>query len=76
MFVQNCNNYRKLSPSSTTHQILSSILLSRFTPKVDEIFVDRQCGFRCNRTGTNQIFCIRQIFDNNGNRVQQYTSYL
>lgn len=74
MFDQNCNNYRKLSPSSTTHQTLSSILLSQLTSQVDETFVDHQCGFQCNSAGTNQIFRILQLFYSNGNVVQQYTS--
>jgi hypothetical protein len=30
---------------------------------IDEIIGDHQCGFRCNRSTTDQIFCIRQILD-------------
>jgi hypothetical protein len=46
---------------STSYNILSNILLSRLTPYVDEIIGDHQCGFRRNRSTTDQIFCIRQI---------------
>jgi hypothetical protein len=28
---------------------------------LDEIIVDNQCGFRCNRATTDQIFCICHI---------------
>jgi hypothetical protein len=51
-----CNNYRAISLLST-----SNILLSRLVPYIDEIIVDHQCGFRHNRSTTDQIFCIRQI---------------
>jgi hypothetical protein len=46
------------------------ILLSRPTPYADEIIGDHQCGFHCNRSITDQIFCINQILkkicENNG----------
>jgi hypothetical protein len=29
----------------------------------DEIIWDHQCGFRCNRSTTDQIFCICQILE-------------
>jgi hypothetical protein len=43
-----CINYRGISLLSTSHKILSNILLSRLTPYVDEIIGDHQCGFRRN----------------------------
>jgi hypothetical protein len=46
---------------STSYKIVSNILLSRLSPYIDEITGDRQCGFRRNRSLTDQIFCIRQI---------------
>jgi hypothetical protein len=55
-----CNNYRRISLLSTSYKILSNIL-SRLSPYVDEIIGDHQCGFRRNRSTTDQIFCIRQI---------------
>jgi hypothetical protein len=48
---------------STSYKILSNILLSRLTPYVDEIIGNHQCVFRCNRSTTDQIFCIRQILE-------------
>jgi hypothetical protein len=45
-------------------RILSKILLSRLTPYAEEIIGDHQCGFRHNRSATGNIFCIRQILEN------------
>jgi sorting nexin-29 len=58
-----CSNYRGISLLSTSYKILSNILLSRLSPYIDEIIGDHQCGFRRNRTTTDQIFCIRQILE-------------
>jgi hypothetical protein len=43
--------------------MLSYILLSRLSPYTDKIIRDHQCGFRRNRSITDQIFCIRQILE-------------
>jgi hypothetical protein len=48
---------------STSYKILSNILLIRLTPYADEIIRDHQCGFRRNRSTTDQIFYIRQILE-------------
>jgi len=47
----------------TTYKILSTILLSRLTPYAEKITGDHQCGFRCNRSPTDHIICIRHIFE-------------
>jgi hypothetical protein len=54
----NCSNYRGISLLSTSYNILSNI-----DPYIDEIIGDHQCGFRCKRYTTDQIFCIRQILE-------------
>jgi len=56
-----CSNYRGISLLSATYKILSNILLSRLTPNEEEINGDHQCGFGCNRSTADHIFCIRQI---------------
>jgi hypothetical protein len=43
--------------------MLSNILLSRLGLHIDENIGDHQCGFRCSRSTTDQIFCIRQILE-------------
>jgi hypothetical protein len=58
-----CNNYRGIFLLSTAYKILSNILLARLTPCVNEIIGDHQCGFRRNRSTTDQIFYIRQILE-------------
>jgi hypothetical protein len=51
-----CNNYRGISLPSNSYKILSNIILSWLTPCADEIIGDHQCGFRLNRSTTDQIF--------------------
>jgi hypothetical protein len=69
-----CSNYRGISLLSTSYKILSNILLARLTPYADEIMGDHQCGFRRNRSTTDQIFYIRQMQDKNGSVMAQYIS--
>jgi sorting nexin-29 len=71
-----CSNYRGKSLLSTSYNILSNILLSRLIPYADEITGDHQCGFRCNRSTTDQMFYIRQILEKMGSIMAQYISYL
>jgi hypothetical protein len=58
-----CSNYRGISLLSTSYKILTNILLSRLIPYADEIIGDHQCGFRRNRSTTDQILYIRQILE-------------
>jgi hypothetical protein len=58
-----CNNYRGISLLSSAYKVLSSILLARLTPYVNEIIGDHQCGFRRNRSTVDQIFYILQILE-------------
>jgi hypothetical protein len=48
---------------STSYKFFSSILLARLTPYADEIIGYHQCGFRRNRSTTDQIFYIRHILE-------------
>jgi hypothetical protein len=70
-----CNNYRGISLLSTSYKILSNILLSKLVPYIDEIIGDLQCGFRRNRSTTDQIFCIRQILEKNWSTMKLYINY-
>jgi hypothetical protein len=58
-----CNNYRGIALLSTSYKMLSNILLSKLSPYVDKIIGYHQCGFRRNRSTTDQIFCIRQTLE-------------
>ena len=42
-------------------QNLIDVLLSMLTPYAEEIIGDYQGGFQCNRSTTDNIFCIPQI---------------
>jgi hypothetical protein len=53
-----------MSLISTSYKNISNILLSRLSPIIiNGIIGDHQCGFRCNRSTTGHIFCIRQILE-------------
>jgi hypothetical protein len=58
-----CSNYRGISLLSTMYKILSIILLSRLTPKAEEINGDHQCGFQHNISTTDHVLCIHQILE-------------
>jgi hypothetical protein len=58
-----CSNYRGILLLSTSYKMLSNILLSRLSPYVDEIIGDHQCGFRRNRSTTDQVFCVCQVLE-------------
>ena len=53
-----------------TYKILSSIVLSKVTLCAEEIIEDPQCGFECNRSANNHMFCIRQILDKKWERSE------
>jgi hypothetical protein len=59
-----CSNYRGILLLSTANKIVSDIILSRLNPYVDEIIADHQCGYRRNRLTTDEMFCTRQILEN------------
>jgi hypothetical protein len=70
-----CNNYRGVSPLSTSYKILPNILLARLTPYADKIIGGQQYGFMRNRSTTDLSFSIRQILEKNGSIMAQYISY-
>jgi hypothetical protein len=57
------NNYRGISLLSTAFKILYNISPARLNPYVNEIIGYHQCGFRRNRSITDQIFYIPQILE-------------
>jgi hypothetical protein len=52
------NNYHGISLLSTSYKMLSNILVPRLGPYMDEIIGAHQCGFRRNRSTTDQLVCI------------------
>jgi hypothetical protein len=57
------SNCRDISFLSTAYKVLSNFFLSRLTPYAEEIIWDHQCGFQCDRSATDYIFCIHQILE-------------
>ena len=60
-----CGNYKGISLLSNVYKHLFNTLSSRLTPNAEEITGDHQCGFRRIRSTTYQIFCIRQVLEEN-----------
>jgi hypothetical protein len=71
-----CSNYQGISLLPTSYKILSNILPSRLIPYANEIIGYHQCGFRCNRSTTGQIFYIHQTLQDRGSIMVQHISYL
>jgi hypothetical protein len=72
---RDCNNCRGISLLLTSYKIISNILPSRLSPYIDEIIGHLQCGFRRNRSDTDQMFFFHQILVKNGSTTRQYVSY-
>lgn len=58
-----CENYRGIALLSIGYKILSTTIVSRITPIMEQIAGDYQCGFRRGRSTLDQIFIIRQIME-------------
>jgi hypothetical protein len=50
-----CSNYRGISLLNVIYKVLSKIQAKRLNPYTEEILGDYQCGFRRDRTTTDQI---------------------
>jgi hypothetical protein len=55
------NNFRGISLLPASYKMLSNILLSLLNSHIHEITGANLCGFRSNRSTTEEIFCILQI---------------
>ncbi|VVC39091.1 Reverse transcriptase domain [Cinara cedri] len=62
--TQDCNNYRSISLLNVTYKILSNCILSRIKDRAEEIIGNYQGGFRMGRSTIDQIFILRQVFQN------------
>ena len=58
-----CNNYRGISLLPTCYKVLSNVLVARITPYAEGAIGDYQCGFRRNRSTSDQMFTLRQILE-------------
>ena len=55
-----CDNYRGITLLNTAYKVLTNILLQKLETYSEEIIEDHQCGFRTQRSTTDQIFVVRQ----------------
>jgi uncharacterized protein YbcI len=67
-----CSNYRGISLLSVIYTVLSKILAKRLNPYAEEILGDYQCGFRRDRSTTDQIFALKNILE----KCYEYNSTL
>jgi hypothetical protein len=58
-----CSNYRGISLLNVVYKIFTNILHERINIVAEEILGDNQCGFRKNRSITDQCFVVSQIFE-------------
>ncbi|KAI5718547.1 hypothetical protein M8J77_022853 [Diaphorina citri] len=58
---EHIENYRGISVVNTAYKVLSSLLLARLKPLAEDILGDYQCGFRGNRSTTDNIFAVKMI---------------
>ena len=56
-----CSNYRGISLLCHSSKIFSSIILQRIKGRTEEILAEAQCGFRANRSTSDQIFTLKQL---------------
>ena len=56
-------NYRGITLTSTAAKIYNALLRNRIEPKIDNILMKNQNGFRRNRSTTSQILILRKILE-------------
>jgi hypothetical protein len=58
-----CSSYRGISLSSVVYKVLSKILAKRLNPYTEDILGDYHCGFKRDRSTTDQIFALKNILE-------------
>ena len=67
--VTACSNYRGISLLCVAYKIFSNILFNRLMPYVEAAIGDYQCGYRQERSTTDQNSAVRQILE----KCSEYT---
>jgi sorting nexin-29 len=58
-----CTNYRGISLLCVAHKIFSNILFNKLKPCVEATICDYQCGYRGEKSTTDQIFTLGQMLE-------------
>jgi sorting nexin-29 len=58
-----CNNYRGISLLNIVYKIIAAVITKRLNQYAEELIGEYQNGFCNNRSTTNNIFVMRQIFE-------------
>lgn len=56
-----CKNYRGITLLNIIYKLLSNVWRGPIFPYAEDNMENYQCGFRLNRSSTNQLFTIRQL---------------
>jgi hypothetical protein len=59
----NCNNYRGISLLNSAYKVMAYVVLDRFKQLSETIIGDYQCGYRPNRSTSDQAFTLRMILE-------------
>ena len=58
-----CNNYRGITLLDIVYKVFSNVLNERLKKITENVIAEYQCGFRKNRSASDQIFIIRQMME-------------
>ncbi len=70
-----CENYRGISVLPAAYKVFAKILYNRLSPHAETVIGEYQCGFRRDRSTTDQIFNVRLILQK-GREFKVHTYHL